>query len=961
MNRWSATASDDAAAPTAPAGPRPSGRGGWARAQAASAGFATPLERPATLPSAAKPDPRRTLNLETAPTRIDLAIECLLVALLAFMPAALGVVAHWSEMVVVCTAAAIALCLAAKTFFHRNTEGRRVDWSWSYVPIVLFIALAVAQVVPLPAVVVRAVSPATVELKTRLLADAPDAALAKMPLSFYPQGALRELRLVLVAVVLFVAVINTFQRTAQVKRLLMAIAAIGGAYAVLALLQDVTAADKIYWTIPTFGGARSGPFINHNHYGQFINLSIGAAVALLLVRLREEFPRRVRPLQMLDRLRDPELRGIWWLAGVVIVGAATLFLSLSRGGMVAMLAATAFSAIVLALRRGLGGVGWLLSLLGLFVFIALLYGGFDAVADRLATLHQADDPTAGRTQIYKDVAVSWRKFPVAGMGLGSWEVTYPMFDRSKIAAIAEYADSDYAQALHEIGAVGLGLALLFAALIWGSYARATAAAKVPLCAAAFRLGYGLLAVMVQSATDYGQHMPAIAGLTAVTCGLLVCLGKRAKAAARSEQAHVARSAGETVADLASDAPDGARGRGRGVLALPGVLGRLAVPGALLVAMAWALLGVNDARVAEGHWDRAQSLAADLEADGWEGSNADYAALLLDADAAAKLQPKNVHYQYWLNAYRWRSISRATDPDTGEMLVTELSLGAARRIVDELHAARALCPTFGPLPSLAGQLELLMLDRSRDGAVHVRLGRELSPNDPAAVFAAALVDVSEKQWDASLDKFRHCLALNPNSITDVLGAYVGAGRADLALAAADGSAVGLHRLAALIKGDEGRADIVKEAEDKFLALMATEEEQEKSNGWLLSEAANIYRDRDDRPTAIAYYQKAVSKNYGNAAWRYELAKCLAAEGRNDEAKREARLVLRLKPQWVGAKRLIENLGVGKPARSARARLEAAPDSAPASAEAPPEVPADAPFADVAPRSVESGQTGNGERE
>ena len=64
MNRWSTTASDEAAAPQATAA---RGRG-WARAHApTSAGFAVPVERPSTTPSAAKPDPRRTLNLETAP------------------------------------------------------------------------------------------------------------------------------------------------------------------------------------------------------------------------------------------------------------------------------------------------------------------------------------------------------------------------------------------------------------------------------------------------------------------------------------------------------------------------------------------------------------------------------------------------------------------------------------------------------------------------------------------------------------------------------------------------------------------------------------------------------------------------------------------------------------------------------------------------------------------------------
>ena len=39
---------------------------------------------------------------------------------------------------------------------------------------------------------------------------------------------------------------------------------------------------KIYWLAPTYDAARSGTLINHSYFGQFVNLSTGAALALLL-------------------------------------------------------------------------------------------------------------------------------------------------------------------------------------------------------------------------------------------------------------------------------------------------------------------------------------------------------------------------------------------------------------------------------------------------------------------------------------------------------------------------------------------------------------------------------------------------------------------------------------------------------------------------------------------------------
>jgi tetratricopeptide (TPR) repeat protein len=300
---------------------------------------------------------------------------------------------------------------------------------------------------------------------------------------------------------------------------------------------------------------------------------------------------------------------------------------------------------------------------------------------------------------------------------------------------------------------------------------------------------------------------------------------------------------------------------------------------------------------------------------------------MDAAAAAERQPGNVQFKYWLNAYRWRSISRAVDPDTGALMLTDRSLEAAERITGELHAARALCPTFGPVLCLAGQLELLLLDRPQQGAGHVRLGRELSPNDPSAVFAAALVDVSEQQWDASLERVRHCLTLNGNTITDVQASYIGADRPDLALAVADGNAFWLLKVAVALRADARHADVMRQAQEKFLALIDSEEQQNQANGWTLFEAANLCRDRGDAERAIAYYESAVAKDYGQVGWRLELAKCLAADGKSEAAMREARLCLRLRPQSAEARKLIDQLNASS-AGGGRASTKPATRQSPA---------------------------------
>ena len=105
----------------------------------------------------------------------------------------------------------------------------------------------------------------------------------------YPSATAHGLRLVLVGAAVFFVTASSFRTAAQIKRLLLIVFAIGCAKALLALAQIVAAADRLYWTFDV-GQQRltSGSFINYSNFSQFMNLSIGAGLALLLVRLLEQ-------------------------------------------------------------------------------------------------------------------------------------------------------------------------------------------------------------------------------------------------------------------------------------------------------------------------------------------------------------------------------------------------------------------------------------------------------------------------------------------------------------------------------------------------------------------------------------------------------------------------------------------------------------------------------------------------
>lgn len=821
-------------------------------------------------------------EVDSPQSRLDTAIHGVLVALLLFLPLALGTVHAWSELVYVAGAGVLGLCFALKLLLQRDAAIVR---TWAYAPVLLILLLAVVQLIPLPTGLVRVLSPNTAAMKAELLAEASGGGPRAMTLSFYAQATKHDLRLLLAAAAVFVVVLNVYRHPDQIRRLLASVAIIGGGIALLALAQNLFGNGRIYWTIPTYGNvAASGPFVCHSHYGQFMNLSLGAALALLFVKLHESF--RHGPVsfpEAVERLTSPELRVVWYLAAMVVLGAATIFLSLTRGGMVSLLLAGGFTGLVAASRRPLRGRGLLLTVLALCAFAVVLYIGFDAVYDRLATLRGLHG-YGGRWQVVKNLAASFTRFPLVGTGLGTHQFVYPMFDRSMAPDLASHAENEYAQAAEEMGVVGLGLLLVFLALVAGAYVRSVRRLRFPIRSAALGLGFGLVAILVHSFSDFGQHLPANHCLAAVSCALLLSLARVGH-------------------DRRSD--EGAR---------PGPLASPVLRAVPLLAVAgvwtWSLLGSVAAWRAQEHWHRAVRLEAALSKNDWQGTNEDYVALLREAEAAVAAEPGNIEYQYWLNVYRWRSISRITNPQTGEMLVSQKH---ARRIVAELNRVRALCPTFGPAYSTIGQIEKFVLG-DPSGADRIRLGYKLAPYNATACYLAGLIDALEGDYDASLEKFQRCLQSGGGSFRAMADTYLRqVNRPGLAVVLAGDDVGRLLYVADALRempehqelATQVREQVSKARAAAVQALKAQCDKPGVSASTLASVAA-IWRQEKDTRAAIECYRRALALDYGQVGWRMELARLLAEAGRVSEARHEARVCLRLRPQLLSAQKLLESL-------------------------------------------------------
>ncbi|MFC1761249.1 O-antigen ligase family protein [Planctomycetota bacterium] len=828
----------------------------------------------------------RSINTKY-PDLLERIVEILVPVTLAFLPLAFGTVEAWSEQVFLMLVAVLSTLALVRWIVVPQVQVVR---SWIYLFLGLVTAVAALQLLSLPTGLLENISANTVRIKEQYLSDVPNAGnlLARMTLSFYPQATIHDLRLFLAVSAFLMVVLNIYQRPTQIKRLLTSIALIGGSIALVAIFQIVSQTDKIYWIVATgHGVADAGPFIHHNHFAQFMNLSIGAAIARLLIELQEQLSsqRDLSVQDIVEFLGSSHGALSWMMAVVVVLGITSIFLSLSRGGMISLLIAGSFTTLMISLKQNVHqGRGKVIVLIALIALVCILYIGFDAVYERLETLHDFNEAGGERWQVIKDVVLAWTHFPLFGTGLGTHEVVYPMFDSLTISALSVHANNEYAQFLEETGIFGFTLLLGIVVLTCWSFVKTVRRMNVPIQMAAFGLGYGLLAITVHSLSDFGQRLPANAVLTATFVALLINLSRHANP----------RPSCETVKPLNQRAV-------KLILGLPILL-------AVVLLWIWSIIGANRARIAENHWTVVTKIEEELIKSNWQGTDPQYIKLLTDAAAAAKAQPNSIHYRHWLNVYRWHTISRTTDPNTGDLILLPETLAFTQQIIDELHQARILCPTYGQTLCLIGQLEYTVFD-DPNGIDHIQQGYELAPNDAITCYLAGVIDAEQGRQKTALAKFQQAIQLDSRLYETVAqNCCYQLSDPDLAFILAENNIGRLRILAEILSNATGENELEEKIRIQIREQIEIACERDDAAADTFVSLARLQHHEGNNDAAIANYRQALMRNYNNVSWRYELSRLLVDDGQAKEAIHEARICLRLQTDCDWARKLIADLSV-----------------------------------------------------
>jgi O-antigen ligase len=318
----------------------------------------------------------------------------------------------------------------------------------------------------------------------------------------------------------FIIALNFFVTRERLGAMANVLIVYGLALSVFALMQYFTWDGRIYWTRPTPWPVAFGPFANRNHYAGYMEMLTPLPLALVLARgVRKE-------------------SWVFYGFAAAIMGMS-IFVSLSRGGMVGLMAGMAF-VIVMSARFGkrlekakmnaesrgekrfiversssrLKRTGAAIAC-AIAIAVGIFWIGAEGLVNRAAQsidqMKSSSDEKASlffRQEIWKDTLKLFRANPVLGVGLGAYETVFPIYARHDGMFVVNYVHNDYLQALSDGGIVGFGLALLFIVLLFRTIARSLKSSDPLLGGLALGCGAGVFSLLVHSMFDFNLQIPS---------------------------------------------------------------------------------------------------------------------------------------------------------------------------------------------------------------------------------------------------------------------------------------------------------------------------------------------------------------------------------------------------------------------------------------------------------------------
>ncbi len=290
--------------------------------------------------------------------------------------------------------------------------------------------------------------------------------------------------------IVFFLATQAFQSRGELQQLAWFLVLFCFAVSLLAIIQYFTSGDEIYWFRQVASGVKPfGPFVNRNHFGGFVELTLPTGLALLMLR---GVKRELVPLTTI----------------LILVPISAVVLSSSRGGIVGV----AVEICVLTAFRlsRLSSEKLRMAPVAAAVIAAVLLIGWVGAANAVARFlpKTATGVSFGKRAAMARGAIDiFLAHPISGCGLGTIVAVYPRYETMYDGKLVDHVHDDYAETLAETGILGGACGIAFLVLLFLN-ARRNFKAEQGRFSRALHVGaiVAVIGLLLHSFVDFNLHI-----------------------------------------------------------------------------------------------------------------------------------------------------------------------------------------------------------------------------------------------------------------------------------------------------------------------------------------------------------------------------------------------------------------------------------------------------------------------
>jgi len=437
-------------------------------------------------------------------------IEYGILSLLVFTPLPAASVHEWSILIIQLAVLIMLGAYIAMKEKPRVNNGLASVIRWlKYTYLAFFIYLFI-QLLPLPVLIVKVLSPAAYNYQKLYMADF--SRMRFMSLSLIPSHTFQKSLVLLSYFSLGFLVLMTVRRRHQILRIWTVLVSVGVFEALYGLFELYNKNPRILFYRKVYNlDSVTGTFVNRNHLSGYLEMIIPLAIGLLIARATIFSP---SSLSLRERFLKLEERGIGQsliLFFAIILMAMAVIFSKSRSGLSILLITFLIFFGLATIYLGIfpRQAKWAKTSLKMAFLIILpisFYFGIDATLERFSL----DNISHEERPFYWAHSINlFSEFPLMGTGLGTFGALAPTLERESMPRAIVHAHNDYLEYLSELGIVGFLLlfgGIFFAAVI--SFVTWSKRNHPEVKGLALGGIISLICILLHSLTDFNLQIPA---------------------------------------------------------------------------------------------------------------------------------------------------------------------------------------------------------------------------------------------------------------------------------------------------------------------------------------------------------------------------------------------------------------------------------------------------------------------